>query len=147
MNMNIFKKGKSITSEKILKQMRWEPLPVSEVCKLPIAPDANYDSKLAADLLDSYVQSKFRNICSRLGISYDEVNYIFKQQNSEFFAYLDSLRCSGIYKPGAYFGMSIWNVLVPVQEDIQIIVKEIEKLSPEQQDEIVRIIYQMRQRK
>lgn len=147
MNMNIFKKGKSITSEKILKQMRWEPLPVSEVCKLPIAPKAYYDSKLAADLLDSYVQSKFRNICSRLGISYDEVNYIFKQQNSEFFAYLDRLRCACISEPGAYFGMSIWNVLVPVQEDIQIIVKEIEKLSPEQQDEIVRIIYQMRQRK
>lgn len=141
--LSIFQRKKyTTTSEKILKQMRWVRLPAFEITKLPIHDSEYYDSKFIADILDLYVQSKFRIICSRLGISYDEVSYIFKQQNSEFFAYLAHLRHAKLHKPASYFVLPIWNVLVPVEENIQIILKAIERLSPEQQDEIVRIISQ-----
>ena len=129
---NVLKRRK--TKKLLLTKFEWKPIPEEEWEGL-----ATWDNgQVNKHQVEAFLNAKFKKVASQMGIMYNSyVKKIFIKQNKHVFSYVkgyafkskdDAIR---ELKPLA---------LLPVQTEVEEVLEQLRKLSPEQQPEVLQLL-------
>ncbi len=130
------KKRKKELERYLLEMFEWKEVSKEEWSSLP----RKGDNIVTWHLAENYAETLFRKRASELGLSYDDVEDVFRGQNEQFF---DSLKRHFYNKVECkYDKISSFRelLILPYQTPAQEIVEKIRKLSPEEQAEVLLLL-------
>lgn len=141
--MRLFKKRILELENWMLTHFEWDYVSSDELVELSssFAKDEFYGGHTAGKILNAEAIGLFKKICSQIGISYYDVEKLFKKQNHDFFKLTKHLSISIFkFEYGTIYRKMFRTLIVPKQTNAEKLLNKFQKLSPEEQAEILQLL-------
>lgn len=136
--MRLFKKRNLELENWMLTHFEWDYVSSDELVKLgySFAKDEFYGAHTAGKILNAEAVGLFKKICSQIGVSYYDVEKLFKKQNQDFFKLTKHLMQDSQKHhsdEGRVYAKMFYSLIVPKQTNAEKLLNKFRKLSPEEQ--------------
>lgn len=140
----IFKKRIWELENWMLTHFEWNYVSRDDIEKLgsSIISNGFYNGGTAGKILNTEAIGLFKKICSQIGISYYDVEELFKKQNQDFFELTEHLMHGSernAADEGAFYKRMFRILIVPKLTNAEKLLNKFRKLSPEEQAEILQL--------
>lgn len=122
----------------ILTEYVWGFPDDRELQAIPFKHEKEYTNRIAAGAMNNFAISLFKKNCSEIGFIYKDIESVYMEQNEQFFQVTSVLKKDGAFyewktTEGKLLIDMCKNLIVPKVTKAEVVVREMKRLSPEEQ--------------